>query len=48
MVVEEEYGHDSVNNMLTDFDYHINTEEWPELFDDESLDDFIVNLNDRD
>ncbi len=48
MDVEEEYGQYSVNDMLTDIDYHINTEESPELFDDESMDDFIANLNDWD
>lgn len=47
MDVEEEYGQDSVNDMLTDFEYHINTEELPELFDNESTDAFIANLNDR-
>lgn len=48
MDVEEEYGQNSVSDMLTDFDYHINAEELPELFDDESMDDFIANLNDWD
>lgn len=47
MDVEEEYGQDSLSDMLTDFDYHINTEELPALFD-ESMDDFIANLNDWD
>ena len=31
MDIEEEYGQDSVNDTQTDFDYHINTEELPEL-----------------
>lgn len=47
-MVVEEYGQDSVNNKLTYFDCHINTEELPELFDDESFDGFIANLNDWD
>lgn len=45
MDIEEEYGQDSVNDMLTGFDCHINTEELPELFGDEYMDDFIANLN---
>ena len=46
MDVEEEQGQYSVNDTLTDIDYHINTEELPGLFGDESMDDFIANLND--
>ena len=48
MDVEGEHGHDPVDDTLTDFDYHINTEKLPELFDDEYLDDFIANRNDWD
>ena len=31
-----------------DYDYHINTGELPELFDESSVDDFIADLNDWD
>lgn len=34
--------------MMTDYDYHVNIGELPELFDKESVDDFIANLNDWD
>lgn len=47
-MVVEEYGQDSVNNMLTGFDCHINTEELPELYADKYMDDLIGNLNDWD
>lgn len=44
----EEYGENTVGDMMTDHDYHINTGELPELFDEESVDDYIANLNARD
>lgn len=44
----EEYGENPVGGMMTDYDYHLNTGELPELFDEESVDDFIANLNDWD
>ncbi len=47
-VDEGEYGNNSVEDMMVDNDYHINTGELPELFDDKSVDDFIANLNDWD
>lgn len=34
--------------MMVDYDYHINTGDLPELFDESSVDDFIANLNDWD
>ena len=43
-----EYGENSVDNMMADYDYHINTGELPELIDDKSVDDLIANLNDWD
>jgi len=43
---EVDYGENPVDDMMVDYDYHINTEELPELFDDEATDDFIDNLND--
>ncbi len=49
--MEEEYnecGEEPVNDMMTDYDYHINTRELPELFDEESVDNYIANLNDWD
>ena len=44
----EEYGGNSVDDMMVDYDYHINTSDLSELFDDSSVDDFIANLNDWD
>lgn len=41
-----EYGESPVDDMMVDYDYHINTGELPELFDESSVDDFIANLND--
>lgn len=48
MDVENEYSQNPVEDMWTDLDYHINTQEPPELFDDETMDDFVANLNDWD
>jgi hypothetical protein len=45
---DNEYGENSIGNMMTDYDYHANTGELPELFDESSVDDFIANLNDWD
>lgn len=33
-----EYGENPVEDMMTDYDYHINTGELPELFDEASVD----------
>lgn len=43
-----EYDENGVDDMMADYDYHINTGELPELFDESSVDDFIANLNDWD
>lgn len=43
-----ESGENSVDDMMVDYDYYINTGELPELFDESSVDDFIANLNDWD
>ena len=45
---DNEYGENSVDDMMVDYDYHINTRNLPELFDESSVDDFIANLNDWD
>lgn len=42
---DNEYGENPVDDMMTDYDYHINTGELPELFDESSADDFITNLD---
>ena len=52
----EEYGGNSVDDMMVYYDYHINTGNLPELFDESSVDEFfaegkalrddIANLND--
>lgn len=50
-IMEEEYndyGENAVDDMMADYDYHINTSKLPELFDESSVDDFIANLNDWD
>ena len=49
--MEEEYndyGENTVDDMMADYDYYINTSKLPELFDESSVDDFIANLNDWD
>ena len=45
---ENEYGENAVDNMMVDYDYHVNTGELPKLFDESSVDNFIANLNDWD
>ena len=50
-IMEEEYndyGENTVDDMIVDYDYHINTGDLPDLFDESSVDDFIANLNDWD
>ena len=43
-----EYGENPFDDMMADYDYHVNTDDLPELFDETSVDDFIANLNDWD
>lgn len=43
-----EYGENAEDNRMVDYDYHINTGDLPNLFDELSVDDFIANLNDWD
>lgn len=45
---DKEYGENSVDDLMVDYDCHINTGNLPELFDESSVDDFIANLNDWD
>jgi hypothetical protein len=45
---DNEYGENAVEDMMADYDYHINTGDLPELFDESSVDDFIANLNNWD
>lgn len=45
---EKEYGEDTVEDLIADYEYLINTGKLPELFDESSVDDFIANLNDWD
>ncbi len=42
------YNSDAVHDMEVDFDYHINTGELPECFEDIDIESFIDNLNDWD
>ena len=44
----EEYSENFVDDMMVDYNYHVNTGGLPELFDESSIDDFIANLNDWD
>lgn len=43
-----DYGENAADDMTADYDYLINTNVLPELFDESSVDDFIANLNDWD
>ncbi len=45
---DNEYDENSVDDMMVDYDYHINTGDLPELFDESSVDNFIASLNDWD
>ncbi len=45
---DNEYGENTIDDIMADYDYHINTGELPELFDESSVDEFIANLNDWD
>ena len=45
---DNEYGENVIEDMMVDYDYHINTDNLPELFDESSVDDFINNLNNWD
>ena len=45
---DNEYGENAVDDMIVDYDCHVNTGNLPELFDESSVDDFIANLNDWD
>lgn len=43
-----EYGENPADDMMADYDYHINIGKLPELCDEDSVNDFIANLNDWD
>lgn len=45
---EDYYGDSPIDDMMADYDYHVNTGELPELFDEDSVNDFIANLNNWD
>lgn len=45
---EIEYEDNSVDDMIVDYDYNINTGELPDFIDENSVDVFIANLNDWD
>ncbi len=45
---ENEYEDNSDDDMIVDYDYHINTGELPDFIDEKSVDVFIANLNDWD
>ena len=42
------YNGDAEHDMWVDFDYHENTGELPELFEESDLDNNLNNLNDWD
>ena len=43
-----DYNGDPQHDMWVDFDFNENTGELPEVFDEDSLDNYINNLNDWD
>ena len=43
-----DYGENALDDMMVDYDYHINKSDLHELFDESSVDNFIANLNDWD
>ena len=45
---EHNYGDNHADDMIADYDCHVNTGELQELFDEDSVNDFIANLNDWD
>ncbi|WP_289199594.1 hypothetical protein [Bacteroides acidifaciens] len=50
-IMEDEYndyGENAVDDMMTDCDYHINTGDLPDLFDESSVEYFIAKPNDWD
>lgn len=42
------YNGDTEHDMWVDFDYHVNTDELPKVFNDEDIDEYVNNLNDWD
>ena len=42
------YNENPVHDMEVDYDYHINTGELSNIYNDDNLDDYINNLNDWD
>lgn len=48
MCDDYEYGNNAYDDMMTDYDYHVNTGELADMFDECVDDDFIDNLNDWD
>ena len=45
---DNEYCENAVDDMMVNYDYHVNTGALPDIFDESSVDDFIANLNDWD
>lgn len=43
-----DYNGETDHDMWVDFSYHMNTNELPEEFNDEDLDEYIDNLNNWD
>lgn len=42
------YNENPVHDMEVDYDYHINTGELSDIYNDDKIDDYINNLNDWD
>jgi hypothetical protein len=40
--------HDSIDDIMENYDCELSVRKLPELFDDESVDAYIANLNDWD
>lgn len=46
--MDYEDNENAVNDMMANYDQHVNASDLPELFDESSVDEFIANLNDWD
>ncbi len=47
-IEENDCGYDSIEDIMEDYDCELSVRRLPELFDDESVDAYIANLNDWD
>ena len=47
-IEENDREHNSIDDIMEDHDCELSVRKLPELFDDESVDAYIANLNDWD